>query len=393
MTTPNQLMYNYNRLPIGFERGAGIWLWDKEGHRYLDTVAGIAVCGLGHAHPAISKAISEQSESLLHTSNLYQIPLQQKLASKLSDLTGLDSAFFCNSGSEANEAAIKLTRLYAHKKGCQNPTIAVMQNAFHGRTMGAWSATDTHDVYFSPLLEGFIQIPFADINKLKELIQSTPNLSAVMLEPVQGEGGIHIAPDEYLCAVRELCDQHDLLMILDEVQTGVGRTGQWYCYQHSGILPDLLTSAKALGNGVPIGACLARESVSQHLKPGMHGSTYGGNPLACRAALAVIDTIERYDLCRQAAKVGDYLLTTLRAQLNPSIVKEVRGRGLMIGIELHRSHPELVNIALKNHLLINLTAGCVIRLLPPLILTQEQAEEIVVQLMKVLEEAEHHENM
>ena len=386
-------MHNYNRLPVRFERGSGIWLWDQAGQRYLDTVAGIAVCGLGHAHASISKAIAQQAKSLIHTSNLYQVPLQEQLASKLSELSGLESVFFCNSGSEAVEAAIKLCRLYAHYKGRDKPVIAVMQNAFHGRTLGAWSATNPHDVYFAPLLEGFVQVPFADIDKLKKLIASTPELVAVLLEPVQGEGGIHVAPDDYLRALRALCDEHDLLMVLDEVQSGVGRTGAWYCYQHSGVVPDLLTTAKALGNGVPIGACLARAHIANYLKPGMHGSTFGGNPLACRAALTVIEVIERKQLCAHAAKVGDYLLRALREQLDTSMVKEVRGRGLMIGIELHRAHPELVNIALKNRLLINLTAGCVIRLLPPLILSQAQAEEIVIRLTDVLNKTKYYENV
>ena len=382
------LMPNYNRLETMFVEGKGCWLSDHHGQRYLDMVSGIAVCSLGHAHPAVGKAIRDQADRLLHTSNLYRIELQEKLAAKLVSLSGLDSVFFCNSGSEANEAAIKLARLHARKHHRTNPLIAVMEKAFHGRTMAAWSATQPDDMRYAPLLSGFIQIPYADINSLKKLIETEPELSAVMLEPVQGEGGIRIAPNDYLKSVRELCDKHNLLLILDEVQSGVGRTGRWYCYQHSDIKPDILTTAKALGNGVPIGACLAKEEIAQLFKPGLHGSTFGGNPLACCAALAVLDTIEKNNLCEQAAKMGAYLLDALKNELLSDKIYEIRGMGLMIGIELTQPCNDIVRSALAHGLLVNLTAKRVIRLLPPLILTTMEADEAVKRLSLTIKDAE-----
>ena len=374
------LMPNYKRLETIFNEGKGCWLSDCNGRHYLDMISGIAVCSLGHAHPAISEAIHDQADRLLHTSNLYRIELQEKLAAKLVSLSGLDSVFFCNSGSEANEAAIKLVRLHAREHHREKPVIAVMEKAFHGRTMAAWSATQPDDTRYAPLLAGFTQIQYADIDSLKTLIETEPNLSAVMLEPVQGEGGIRIAPDDYLKSIRELCDQYNLLLILDEVQSGVGRTGRWYCYQYSGIIPDILTTAKALGNGVPIGACLAKGEIAQLFKPGSHGSTFGGNPLACRVALAVLDTIEKNKLCEQAVKMGAYLLDALKDKLLSEKICEIRGKGLMIGIELAQPCPEIVRNALAQGLLINLTAERVIRLLPPLILTTAEADEAIERL-------------
>ena len=381
-------MPNYSRLEIMFTEGKGCWLWDKHGQPYLDMISGIAVCNLGHAHPAVGDAIRNQADRLLHTSNLYRIELQEKLGDKLTALTGLDSVFFCNSGSEANEAAIKLVRLYAHAHKCEKPIIAVMENAFHGRTMATWSATKPDDMHYAPLLAGFTQIPYADIHRLEALIKKEPNVCAVMLEPVQGEGGIHIASHDYLKSVRELCNQHNLLLITDEVQSGVGRTGCWYCYQHSDIKPDIVTTAKALGNGVPIGACLAKKEIVQLFKPGLHGSTFGGNPLACRVALTVLDTIEKDNLCEQATKMGAYLLNRLRKKLTSPNIREIRGKGLMIGIELSHPYPEIARNALAHGLLINLTAERVIRLLPPLILTNIEADEAVKRLSLVLEDAE-----
>ena len=382
------LMSNYNRLDMIFNEGKGCWLSDQHGRRYLDMISGIAVCGLGHAHPAVSKAICEQANRLLHTSNLYRIELQEKLANKLSSISGLDAAFFCNSGSEANETAIKLVRLHARAHNLQKPVVAVMENAFHGRTMASWSATKPDDTHYAPLLAGFTQIPYADINNLKTLIANEASLCAVMLEPIQGEGGIRIASDDYLKAVRELCDQHNLLLILDEVQSGIGRSGRWYCYQHSDITPDILTTAKALGNGVPVAACLAKEEIAKLFQPGLHGSTFGGNPLACCAALAVLDTIEKDNLCKQAETMGTYLLDNLNAKLTSANIKEIRGRGLMIGIELIKPYPEIVTKALENGLLINLTAEYVIRLLPPLILTNEEADDAIERLSKTFEDIE-----
>ncbi len=382
------LMPNYNRLEVMFNEGKGCWLSDYHGQRYLDMISGIAVCSLGHAHPAVSEAIREQANRLLHTSNLYRIDLQEKLASKLISISGLDSVFFCNSGSEANEAAIKLVRLHARKHHRENPMIAVMEKAFHGRTIAAWSATQPDDTCYAPLLSGFTQIPYADIDSLKKLIETEPELSAVMLEPIQGEGGIRIAPNDYLKSVRELCDKHNLLLILDEVQSGVGRTGHWYCYQHSAIKPDILTTAKALGNGVPIGACLAKKEIARLFKPGLHGSTFGGNPLACRAALAVLDTIEKNDLCEKAAKIGAYLLDALKSKLVSDKIYEIRGMGLMIGIEIAQPCTGIVRIALAHGLLINLTAENVIRLLPPLILTTEEADEAIKRLSLTIKDVE-----
>ena len=371
-----------------FSEGKGCWLSDYDGRRYLDMVSGIAVCSLGHAHPAVGEAIREQTNHLLHTSNLYRIDLQEKLASKLISLSGLDSVFFCNSGSEANEAAIKLVRLYAREHHRENPIIAVMEKAFHGRTIAAWSATQPDDTHYAPLLSGFAQIPYADIDSLKKLIETEPELCAVMLEPIQGEGGIRVAPGDYLKSVRELCDKHNLLLILDEVQSGVGRTGRWYCYQHNAIKPDILTTAKALGNGVPIGACLAKKEVARLFKPGLHGSTFGGNPLACRAALAVLDTIEKNNLCAKAAKMGAYLLDALKSKLLSDKIYEIRGMGLMIGIELTQPCPNIVRTALAHGLLINLTAENVIRLLPPLILTTAEADEAIERLSLTIKETE-----
>ena len=382
------LMPNYNRLETMFTEGKGCWLSDQHGQRYLDMVSGIAVCSLGHAHPAVGKAIRDQASRLLHTSNLYRIEQQEKLASKLVSLSGLDSVFFCNSGSEANEAAIKLVRLHARENHCDNPLIAVMEKAFHGRTMAAWSATQPKDMRYAPLLSGFIQIPYADIDSLKKLIETEPKLSAVMLEPIQGEGGIRIASSDYLKSVRELCDEHNLLLILDEVQSGVGRTGRWYCYQHSNIKPDILTTAKALGNGIPIGACLAKGEIAQLFKPGLHGSTFGGNPLACRAALAVLDTIEKNNLCERAAKLGTYLLDALKSKLLSDKIYEIRGMGLMVGIELAQPCTDIVRNALTHGLLINLTAERVIRLLPPLILTTIEIDEAVKRLSLTIQDAE-----
>lgn len=378
------LMPNYNRLDATFSEGKGCWLSDHRGRRYLDMLSGIAVCNLGHTHPTVSEALCDQAARLIHTSNLYRIELQEKLAAKLTSLTGLDAVFFCNSGSEANETAIKLVRLHARVHHRENPVIAVMEQAFHGRTMAAWSATRPDDIHYAPLLSGFTQIPYADIDSLEVLTETEPNLTAVMLEPVQGEGGIRIASDDYLKAVRELCNRHSLLLILDEVQSGIGRTGRWYCYQHSGIKPDIMTTAKALANGIPIGACLATDEIAQLFRPGLHGSTFGGNPLACRVALTVLETIEKDNLCEQAAKTGTYLLKALKKKLGSEKIHEIRGKGLMLGIELAQPDPKIVSKALANGLLINLTAERVIRLLPPLILTLAEADEAVERLSLTL---------
>ena len=375
----NCLFPNYSRLPIKFVRGQGAWLWDQHDNRYLDALSGIAVCSLGHAHPAVTQTICQQAKTLLHTSNLYQISAQEKLAEKLSAITGMDAAFFCNSGTEANEAAIKLARLYAQQQQNSHPNIVVTQGAFHGRTLGALSASDlANNSSFAPLLPGFIRVPYNDLQAIQTVIQAQENVCAIMLEPIQGENGVQIPDASYLPALRQLCDDHKLLLILDEVQTGLGRTGQWYDFMHSACQPDILTSAKALGNGVPIGVCLATQSLAPLLKPGTHGSTFGGNPLACSTAITVLETIEKDNLCQQAADTGAYILSNLKAKLGScSRVVEIRGRGMMLGIELSHPAKPLQASMLKSGLLINVTAEKVIRLLPPLILTMEQAESMV----------------
>ena len=380
------LMQNYARLAVEFDRGDGVWLWDTNGKRYLDALAGIAVCGLGHAHPQISRAVGEQAARLVHTSNLYGIGLQEKLADKLADISGLDHAFFCNSGTEANEAAIKLARLWAHQHGNTKPIILTAEGAFHGRTLGSLAATSPQaNALFGPLPAGFVQIPFNDVAAAENTLSAHPGVCAVMVEPIQGEGGVRVADVGYLSQLRELCDKHKALLILDEIQTGIGRTGAWYCCQHENVRPDILTTAKALGNGVPIGACLADADVAECFKPGMHGSTFGGNPLACATALAVLETMETSDLCAQAAKTGDYMLAQLHSALGDiEGVVSIRGKGLMLGIELDRPCKSLMQQALDQGLLINVTAEQVIRLLPPLILEHEQADIIVSILAELI---------
>ena len=374
------LMANYARLPVAFERGEGVWLWDTDGEQYLDALSGIAVCGLGHAHPAVSKALCEQANTLIHTSNVYRIPRQEQLGERLHALTGMDRAFFCNSGAEANEAAIKLARLHAHRHGVEKPAIIVMEGSFHGRTLATLSATGNAKIQagFEPLVEGFVRVPHGDLAAIEKAAAEHDNIVAVLVEPITGEGGIRVPAPGYLKGIRALCDANNWLMMLDEIQTGVGRTGQWFAYQHEDVLPDVLSLAKGLGNGVPIGACLARGAAADVLGPGTHGSTFGGNPLVCAAALAVLETIEADGLVAHAAEMGDYLREGFEARLGDVAgVKQIRGKGLMLGIELDRPCPELVKLALDKRLLINVTAGSVIRLLPPLILNREEADRIL----------------
>ncbi len=374
------LMANYARLPVAFERGEGVWLWDTDGEQYLDALSGIAVCGLGHAHPAVSKALCEQANTLIHTSNVYRIPRQEQLGERLHALTGMDRAFFCNSGAEANEAAIKLARLHAHRHGVEKPAIIVMEGSFHGRTLATLSATGNAKIQagFEPLVEGFVRVPHGDLAAIEKAAAEHDNIVAVLVEPITGEGGIRVPAPGYLKGIRALCDANNWLMMLDEIQTGVGRTGQWFAYQHEDVLPDVLSLAKGLGNGVPIGACLARGAAAEVLGPGTHGSTFGGNPLVCAAALAVLETIEADGLVAHAAEMGDYLRAGFEARLGDVAgVKQIRGKGLMLGIELDRPCPELVKLALDKRLLINVTAGSVIRLLPPLILNREEADRIL----------------
>lgn len=380
-------MTTYKRLPVSFYRGEGVWLWDTKEKRYLDALSGIAVCGLGHAHPAVKEALCQQAGKVLHTSNLYEIPLQEQLGEALTRVSGMERVFFCNSGAEANEAAIKLARLYGHRKGIANPAILVMEQSFHGRTLATLSATGNRKAQagFEPLVQGFVRVPFGDLKSLKLVAENSPNVVAVMMEPIQGEGGINIPPKDYLNKVRHLCDQQNWLLILDEIQTGMGRSGRMFSCQHNGILPDVMTLAKGLANGVPIGACLARGAAAELFAPGNHGSTFGGNPLACAAALAVIRALEDDKLVDRAAKLGARLLAGFADKLQGvSGIEEIRGQGLLIGIELDRPCSELVSMALAQGLLINVTAECVVRLLPPLILSDPEADELIDRTSRLL---------
>ncbi len=376
----NAVMPTYARLPVTFARGEGSVLWDTAGKQYLDALSGISVCNVGHARREVADAICAQANELLHTSNLYQITHQNALAEKLCGLSGLDNVFFGNSGAEANEAAIKIARLYGHNKGIEVPAIVVMTNSFHGRTMATVTATGNPKAQagFGPLVEGFVRVEYGDADAVKALAASNPNIVAVLVEPVQGEGGIRIPADDYLPRLRAICDQHDWLLMLDEIQAGMCRTGKWFAFQHTSIKPDVMTLAKALGNGVPIGACLAGGKAASVFGPGNHGSTFGGNPLACRAALAVVEVMEKENLAAYAAELGEYFLSQFRTKLaGLAGVSEIRGKGLMLGIELERDCGDLVKQALQQGALINVTAGNVIRLLPPLVMTRDQADQII----------------
>jgi acetylornithine/N-succinyldiaminopimelate aminotransferase len=377
----DHIMPTYARLPVTFERGEGAWLWDNYGKAYLDALSGISVCNLGHAHPAVTKAIAEQAAKLVHTSNIYRVALQEELADQLCAASNMENVFFCNSGAEANEAAIKLARRYGHQKGIETPAIVVMEGSFHGRTLATLSATGNPKVQegFEPLVSGFIRAPYDNIEALDAL--NDPGIVAVLVEPVQGEGGVRIPQPDYLNRLRQLCDQRGWLLMLDEVQTGMGRTGKLFAFQHTAILPDVFTLAKALGNGVPIGACLAHGAAAGVLTAGKHGSTFGGNPLACSAALAVLKTLRKERLVERADAMGNSLTSGLRSALsgNPHI-KEIRNKGMMIGIELDQACPQLVSQALSQGLLINVTADKVIRLLPPFVLKVEEARVLAEKL-------------
>jgi len=385
----SHIMPTYGRLPVTFCKGEGVWLWDTHNNRYLDALSGIAVCNLGHAHPAVHQAICEQSKTLLHTSNLYGIASQEKLADKLASLSGLDNVFFCNSGAEANEAALKIARLYGHQCGIDNPVVLTMEKSFHGRTLGSLSATGNPKVQqgFTPLLPGFIHIPFNNVNAIEQALAQYPDIVAILVEPVQGEGGVNIPATDYLNQIRSLCNQHDLLMMVDEIQTGVGRTGKFLAYLHNNIIPDVCTMAKALGNGVPIGACLAKGKAAKLLVAGSHGSTFGGNPLACSAALAVIETLEQNNLIEQAEHKGQRICNLLiqKTTANKQVIN-IRNKGLMIGIDLSGPCTELVAKALKKGLLINVTAEKTIRLLPPLIINNDQINSLTECLSDLINE-------
>jgi acetylornithine aminotransferase len=370
-------MNTYNRLPVAFERGEGCWLWDSAGRRYLDALSGIAVAGIGHAHPRLAEALCRQARTLIHTSNLYQIPLQEQLADRLCTLSGMENVFFSNSGAEANEAAIKLARLYGHRRGIEIPTIVVMEHAFHGRTMATLSATGSRKVQagFEPLVGGFLRVPYADADAVAQVGEQNRNVVAVLVEPYQGEGGINVPQASYLERLREICDRHDWLLMVDEVQCGIGRSGRWFAFQHTRIAPDVMTLAKGLGSGVPIGASLARGAAAEVFKPGTHGSTFGGGPLASAAALATLEIMERDGLLANAAAMGQLIREGLRERLaGLAGVVEIRGQGLMIGVELDRACGQLVRDGLAQGVLINVTAEKVVRLLPPLVIEREQAE-------------------
>ncbi|KTC64763.1 acetylornithine aminotransferase (plasmid) [Legionella adelaidensis] len=381
------LVTTYNPLPVSFSHGKGVWLYDEHNKAYLDSFSGIAVCGLGHAHPEVTKTIQKQAAQLIHTSNVFKIKEQQELAEKLIQLTGMNQVFFANSGAEANEAAIKLTRLFGHKKEIESPAIIVMEGAFHGRTMATLTASGSRKVQagFEPLVPGFIRAPFNDLEAINTIAKNRDDIVAVMLEPIQGEGGIFVADDSYLRNLEKTCEKNNWLLILDEIQTGNGRTGKLFSYMDAGIKPDIVTTAKGLGNGFPIGACLMGEKASDLFKPGNHGSTFGGNPLACATALTVLEVIEKDKICEQVTQNSIFLRDQLISALSdhPN-VKAIRGKGFMFGIEIDRPANDLKLIGLEHGILINITAESVIRLLPALIISKEEIEEMVKRLTRCI---------
>ena len=382
----NHIMNTYARLPVTFEKGHGATLQDSEGKVYLDAISGIAVTSLGHAHPFISEAICNQSQELIHTSNLYNIKNQQLLADQLTELSGMEQVFFGNSGAEANEAAIKIAKKFGNQQNIKKPTIIVMENSFHGRTMATLSATGNSKVHegFQPLVGGFARVPFDDITAVEALSDNT-DIVAILVEPIQGEGGVHVPQKGYLSALRKICDANNWLLMIDEIQTGMGRTGAWFAFQHENITPDVLTLAKALGNGVPIGACIASNKATDVLAPGNHGTTFGGNPLACAVGLAVIDVLKTHNFIPAIAKKGELLLNQFKSALTqePGIIA-IRGQGYMLGIQLDRPCGELVKIALDKGLLINVTRGDTVRLLPTFVMSQEQTDRLVTELSQLI---------
>jgi acetylornithine aminotransferase len=386
MPTPYQMPV-FAPLPVAFSHGHGAWLWDTQGRKYLDAMCGVAVVGLGHAHPDIAKAICDQAGKLLHTSNWYEIPLQEKLAERLCKRAGMDNVFFCNSGAEANEAAIKLARLYGHKKKILSPTIIVTEGSFHGRTLATLSATGNRKIQagFEPLVTGFNRVPYNDLQAVIQVAEHNKDVVAVLVEPITGEGGITIPDAGYLSGLRRICDERGWLLMLDEIQTGMGRTGKWFAFEHEGIRPDVMTLAKGLGNGVPIGACLARGAAAQVFQPGNHGSTFSGNPLVCRVALTVLDVLEQGELDVRAAKLGSRILAGLREGLaGVAGVRDIRGRGLLLAVELDRPCKDIMKLALDDGLLVNVTADTVVRLLPPLILSDAEADQLAQGVARVV---------
>ena len=385
--TEPHVMHTYGRLPIALSHGEGAWVWDTAGRRYLDGLGGIAVNTLGHNHPKLVAALRDQVGKLIHTSNYYHVPLQEQLAAKLCALSGLTNAFFCNSGLEANEAALKIARKYGHDRGNDNPEVIVFEKAFHGRSIATLSATGNPKVQagFGPLVPGFVRVPLNDIEAIRKAIAEHPNVTAIFLETIQGEGGIHPAHIDFLKGLRALCDEHDLLLMLDEVQCGIGRTGKWFAHQWAGIVPDVMPLAKGLGSGVPIGAVVCGEKAAKVFGPGNHGTTFGGNPLAMRAGVETLTVMEEDGLLANAATVGAELKAAIEHGLagEPGLV-EVRGHGLMIGIELDRPCGVLLTQAMEAGLLLSVTADKVIRLVPPLILTSEEAAEIAARLVPLV---------
>ena len=385
---PATVMPTYARLPVSFVRGEGSYLYDDAGKRYLDALTGIAVCGLGHAHPKVAQAIAEQASTLLHTSNLYRIPAQERLANRLCDLSGMDNVFFCNSGAEANEAAIKIARLYGHSRGIDAPGVVVADGSFHGRTMATLTATGNRKVHagFEPLLAGFVRAPYDDVASIERIAANNKEVVALLVEPILGEGGIRIPDAGYLDALRAICDANDWLLMLDEVQTGNGRTGRYFAFQHTNTVPDVVTLAKGLGNGMPIGACMAKGVAAQMLVAGTHGSTFGGNFLASAAANAVLDELVEGGITERAAELGERMLARFRAGLQGNNrVKEIRGKGLMVAVELNEPCTQLIGAALEAGLLINVAADSVVRLLPPLTMSDAEADEIVDAVISLIE--------
>tara|TARA_B110001450_G_scaffold13468_1_gene12699 strand:- start:1232 stop:2410 length:1179 start_codon:yes stop_codon:yes gene_type:complete len=383
------LMNTYGTPSIALVKGEGAWLWDAQGNKYLDALSGIAVCGLGHSHPSVAKAVAEQAGLLTHCSNYFSIPNQEILADKLCTASGMSNVFFGNSGAEANEAALKIARLHGHKKGIKLPTVLVMDNAFHGRTLATLSASGGRRVQagFEPLVRGFARAPFNDMESLKIVADNNTDICAILVEPIQGEGGVRLASTGYLKQLREFCDQRGWLLMLDEVQTGNGRTGKYFYFQHSGIIPDVVTTSKGLGNGVPIGACLAHGAAAKLMQPGNHGSTFGGNPLACAAALATITTLQDENLSARAAVLGDRIITGFKAALvGIEHVVDIRGKGCMIGIELNKPCKSLFGTAMAAGLVINVTDDSVIRLLPPFIMTDGEADQVVAILAPLIKD-------
>ena len=382
----SHVMNTYARQPVAFVRGEGVWLWDEEGRKYLDALAGIAVNTLGYAHPKLTRALSARIASgVIHTSNLWRIPTQEAAADRVAEITGLDEIFFCNSGLEATEASIKVARKYGHDRGVAEPAIIVMEKAFHGRSLATLSATGSRKVQagFEPLVQGFVRVPLNDLDAVRQVAENNRNVVAVLVEPIQGEGGINVSRMEYLRGLREICDRKEWLFISDEVQCGLGRTGKWFVYQHAGIQPDVVALAKGLASGVPVGACVVGGRARGVFKPGNHGSTFGGNPLAMTAVVATIDAVKEESLLANAARVGGMIQDALKRELG-GVASEVRGMGLMIGVELPRPCGELVKAALDAGLVINVTSDNVIRLLPPLVMSEAEGREVVERLVPLV---------